>query len=96
MDKAAYCDDMNERLRGLATLLERRSVSPPPSTAEASQQQAGREVVARRLQSKIGEALQQLEALRISTDPAWESARQDLDRCWQEITNLKREMEAPP
>ena len=95
MDKAAYCDDMAERLHGVAALLDGLTVSPPPSTEAASGQQAVRREMARRLAMLKAETLAKVDALRADTTPAWETAKADLDRRWQEMEKLRAELMRP-
>ena len=97
MDKAAYCEEMASRLRGVVALLDRLSFSPPPSTAEASKQQAERQATVSKLRALTAEAIAQVDALSADTDPAWEPAKGSLEQRWNDIAELKVEvMHASP
>ncbi len=91
MEKTDYCNDLANRLSSLRDALSRQAL-PEPSTLEASRQQnlLKQKVVA--LQELVTQALERVEALRSSTDPAWESARADLDRRWDEILTLQKQL----
>ena len=90
MDKDTYCEQMERNLEELADRLGRQAF-PPPATRETGliQEKAEREV--EELKARVATALADVRALRASTDPSWEQARQDLDRRWQEISEQKRE-----
>ncbi|HEX8188003.1 MAG TPA: hypothetical protein VF586_06620 [Pyrinomonadaceae bacterium] len=89
MDKDAYTEQMERDLQELAERLNGR-VFPSPSTLDASlkQDEAMRQV--EELKTRVAEALADVRALRASTDPSWEQARQDLDRRWQELSGQKK------
>jgi hypothetical protein len=93
MDKAAYCDEMERRLRGVGGFLDGQSV--PRATVHANQHQADRQPIARKLRTLIAEALTKVDALRAATDSDWETAREDLDRRWNEIAELRADFTRP-
>jgi hypothetical protein len=39
------------------------------------------------------EAIEKASALRASTDSSWETAKQDLDRQWKEIAEMKKALD---
>jgi len=88
MDKDTYCEQMNRNLEELADRLGRRAF-PSPSTHEASLMLENAKREAEGLKARIAVALADVRALRASTDPSWEQARQDLDRRWREISEQK-------
>ena len=88
MDKDTYCEQMDRNLEELADRLSRRAF-PPPGTPEASLMQEMAKREAEELKARVAAALADVRALRASTDPSWEQARQDLDRRWQEISEQK-------
>jgi hypothetical protein len=89
MDKDAYCEQMETNLRELAERLGRLAFSRA-STPDTDLKQARMKRGVAELKTRIAEALADVRALRTSTDPSWEQAKQDLDRRWQEISEQKR------
>lgn len=89
MDKDAYTEQMERDLQELADRLDRR-VFPPPGTLDASLQQQEAMRGVEELKTRVAEALADVRALRTSTDPSWEQAKQDLDRRWQELSGQKK------
>jgi hypothetical protein len=95
MDRGTYCEEMANRLRGVAEFLAAPRISLPPSTREASKQQADRQKMVRRLNTLNAEALAKVDALRTNTNSTWEAARQNLAQRWAEIAELKARLMHP-
>jgi hypothetical protein len=87
MDKLAYANDIETRLRQLASRLDQFIDRPMPAqgTAEASRQMADTKSRARAAKSRIGETLAAVDQLRNKPDSEWEQARDELEQRWQEL-----------
>ena len=90
MDKLTFTNDMETRLRQLAARLDEMLNRPTatPATIEASRQMEETQSKARAAKSQIGQTLAAVNALRNSTDPDWEQARQDLEQRWDELNRV--------
>jgi hypothetical protein len=92
MDKNRYCEELENKLQGLATYLETLNF-PSPATLEASRQQAEIKLLVASLKTRIAAALAKVNALKTSTAPDWEPARQEIERQWQEISEIRKQIE---
>jgi len=88
MDKLTFSNDIETRLRQLASHLDQIINRPraSPSTIDASRQVADSQSRAQAAKTRIAEALTAVTALRNSEEPDWEQPRQDLEQRWQELS----------
>lgn len=88
MDKLTFANDMETRLRQLASQLDQMLNRPASAaaTAEASRQLAETRSRAQAVKSRISETLVAVNALRNTTDPDWEQSRQSLEQRWEELS----------
>ncbi len=89
MDKSKFCNEMVKKLQEVEAKLSTVTF-PQPSTAEASRQQTETKRLLKEVRTKVEEALAKVEQLRANTAPSWEAEKQDLDRRWQDIAELKK------
>ena len=89
MDKLAYANDIETRLRHLASRLDDIINRPTlaQATLEANRQIDDTKTRARAAKSRIGETLAEVDKLRNLPDSEWEAARDQLEQRWQELSS---------
>jgi hypothetical protein len=90
MDKTEYCDDIEKRLREVNAFASAVAAPrPAPATPAAEQAMNQARDRARVLEERSAELLTKLASIRAAPDSEWEAARQDLDREWDKVAELR-------
>jgi hypothetical protein len=91
MERAAFEEEMDARLRDVEDYL-RAMTFPAPSTLAKSEQQERERPIVEELRVVTAAARARLDALRASTDSVWEPARNQLEQQWTEISALLKKL----